>query len=241
LEVKLDLFLFILCGSRAALFFIRVPSPSRARSKKQLATSIAETMLKDIKEYSAEEVGLWVTAQGLDPSKFVSEGVDGDLLLSLSIEDLKNDLGLSSLQAKKVMKNIEFSRSLTEGNGGGEDAEKVKVLTAEKKELEAKVGTLEGDIRAKDNEIVELKKKIEEMTAPAPTPAPKQRHPPTRQGPGVVGGAARGAAGGAMKGAIAGAILPGMDAADGAKAGAAVGATSGGLRAIRGRRIARGL
>jgi len=63
----------------------------------------------------------------------VSEGVDGDLLLSLSIEDLKNDLGLSSLQAKKVMKNIEFSRSLTEGNGGGEDAEKVKVLTAEKR------------------------------------------------------------------------------------------------------------
>ncbi len=30
-----------------------------------------------------------------------------------------------------------------------------------------------------------------------------------------------------------------MDAADGAKAGAAVGATSGGVRAIRGRRIAR--
>ena len=38
---------------------------------------------------------------------------------------------------------------------------------------------------------------------------------------------------------IAGAILPGMDAADGAKAGAAVGATSGGVRALRGRRIAR--
>ena len=42
-----------------------------------------------------------------------------------------------SLQAKKVMKNIEFSKSLTEGNGGGEDSEKVKVLAAEKKELEA--------------------------------------------------------------------------------------------------------
>jgi len=145
-----------------------------------------------------------------------------------------------SLQAKKVVKNIEFSRSINEGNGGGYSI-LVKVLTAKNKELEAKVGTLEGNIRAKDNEIVELKRKIEEMTAPAPTPAPKQRHPPTHQGLGVVGGAARGAAGGAMKGAIAGAILPGMDAADGAKAGAAVGATSGGLRAIRGRRIARGL
>ena len=78
-------------------------------------------MLKDIKDYSAEEVGLWVTAQGLDPSKFVSEGVDGDLLLSLSVDDLKNDLGLSSLQAKKVMKNIEFSKNLAGGSGGGGD------------------------------------------------------------------------------------------------------------------------
>lgn len=204
-------------------------------------TTAIETMLKDIKEYSAEEVGLWITAQGLDPSKFVSEGVDGDLLLSLSVEDLKSDLGLSSLQAKKVMKNIEFSKSLAGGNGGGgEDEEKVKALAADKKELEAK-------IKAQDDEIAELKKKMSEMkmetqkaAAPAPTsaPAPKHTSAPAR-GPGVVGGAARGAAGGAMKGAIAGAILPGMDASDGAKAGAAVGATKGGLGAIRGRRIAR--
>ena len=195
-----------------------------------------ETMLKDIKDYSAEEVGLFITAQGLDPTPFVSEGVDGDLLLSLSIDDLKNDLGLSGLQAKKVMKNIEFSKSLA-GGGGGEDDEKVK-------ELEAKVETLEDDVKAKDDEIAELKRKMEKMTtavapAPAPTPAPKPAPapaPPQRRGPGVVGGAARGAAGGAMKGAIAGAILPGMDASDGAKAGAAVGATKGGLRGIRGRR-----
>ncbi len=196
-------------------------------------------MLKDIKDYSAEEVGLWVTAQGLDPSKFVSEGVDGDLLLSLSIDDFKNDLSLSSLQAKKVMKNIEFSKNLAGGSGGGEDDEKVK-------ELEAKVETLEDDVKVKDAEIAELKKKMEELkmgkqkaVAPTPTPAPKPAPAPApsqHRGPGLVGGAARGAAGGAMKGAIAGAILPGMDASDGAKAGAAVGATTGGLRGIRGRR-----
>eukprot|EP00573_Skeletonema_grethae_P002713 CAMPEP_0201685564 /NCGR_PEP_ID=MMETSP0578-20130828/281_1 /ASSEMBLY_ACC=CAM_ASM_000663 /TAXON_ID=267565 /ORGANISM="Skeletonema grethea, Strain CCMP 1804" /LENGTH=199 /DNA_ID=CAMNT_0048169491 /DNA_START=78 /DNA_END=677 /DNA_ORIENTATION=- len=196
-------------------------------------------MLKGIKDYSVEEVGLWVTAQGLDPSKFVSEGVDGELLLSLSIDDFKNDLGLSSLQAKKVMKNIEFSKNLAGDGGGGEDDEKVK-------ELEAKVETLEDDVKAKDAEIAELKKKMEELkmgkqktVAPTPTPAPKPAPAPAprqHRGPGVVGGAARGAAGGAMRGAIAGAILPGMDAADGAAAGAAVGATTGGLRGIRGRR-----
>ena len=167
-------------------------------------------MIKDIKAFSAEEVGLWVTAQGLDPSKFVSEGVDGDLLLSLSIDDLKNDLGLSSLQAKKVMKNIEFSQNLTRNEGGGN--EEVSELTANKKELEAKVAelekklqSLETDVKAKDNEIAGLKKQMnagKEEKAAAPTPAPKRASAPARGPPGVVGGAARGAAGGAVKGAI---------------------------------------
>lgn len=166
-------------------------------------------MIKDIKAFSAEEVGLWVTAQGLDPSKFLSEGVDGDLLLSLSLDDLKNDLGLSSLQAKKVMKNIEFSQNLARNEGGG--SEEVSELTANKKELEAKVAelekklqSLETDVKAKDNEIAGLKKQMnaeKEEKAAAPTPAPKRASAPAR-GPGVVGGAARGAAGGAVKGAI---------------------------------------
>ena len=47
------------------------------------------TMIKDIKEFSAEEVGLWMAAQGLDPSNIISEGVDGDLLLSLAEDDFK--------------------------------------------------------------------------------------------------------------------------------------------------------
>ena len=62
--------------------------------------------LKAINEFSAEEVGLWLTAQGLGDAapKFVEEGVDGDLLVSLTVDDLKNDLGLSGLQSKKVLK-----------------------------------------------------------------------------------------------------------------------------------------
>jgi hypothetical protein len=67
---------------------------------------------KDFNEYSAEEIGLWLVAQGLGDHafKFVEEGVDGNLLLTLSTDDLKNDLGLSSLQAKKLLKNVEFSK-----------------------------------------------------------------------------------------------------------------------------------
>ena len=56
------------------------------------------------------EVALWLTAQGIDASKAIEEKVDGDLLLSLTAEDFKSDLGLSGLQSKKIMKNIEFSK-----------------------------------------------------------------------------------------------------------------------------------
>ena len=66
--------------------------------------------LKDIKDFTADEVGLWLTAQGIDSSKAIEEKVDGDLLLSLTAEDFKSDLGLSGLQSKKIMKNIEFSK-----------------------------------------------------------------------------------------------------------------------------------
>ena len=59
-------------------------------------------------------VGMWMASQGLDPSVIVAEGVDGKLLLDLSAEDMKSDLGLSGLQTKKVLKNIEYTQSLTE-------------------------------------------------------------------------------------------------------------------------------
>ena len=69
---------------------------------------------------------MWMAASGLDPSVIVAEGVDGKLLLDLSAEDMKSDLGLSGLQAKKVLKNIEYTQSLNnaapaEPEGTGEE------------------------------------------------------------------------------------------------------------------------
>ena len=159
--------------------------------------------IKDIKDFSAEEVGMWFAAQGLDPSKVVSEGVDGDLLLSLSDEDLKNDLGLSGLQTKKVMKNIEFSKEQfvkVEGGGGDEETDKLRgdmeAISLEKSSLEDKISELESAMASKDEEIAELKKQMEEMKienekskevavekaapAPQPAPAPAKHH----RGPG---------------------------------------------------------
>ena len=125
-----------------------------------------------------------------------AEGVDGDLLLSLTVDDLKNDLGLSGIHAKKVLHNVEFSKNLcAAAEGGGEDVEKlreelkaalgeggelkakVEALTDDTTSLEEKLQALEEATKAKDAEIEELKKKMEGMevkakAAPAPAPAP---------------------------------------------------------------------
>mmetsp|Transcript_13428 Transcript_13428/g.28652 ORF Transcript_13428/g.28652 Transcript_13428/m.28652 type:complete len:184 (+) Transcript_13428:98-649(+) len=179
--------------------------------------------LKDIKHFTAEEVGMWLTAQGLgeEAPRFVDEGVDGGLLLTLGIDDFKNDLGLSSLQTKKLMRNIEFTRILTQSEGGASNEETEK-LKHDVEVLEGRVCRREEKIKELTEEIKRLKmasehseaqavhepdpeaiRKPEPEHAPAPTPKPSHHQaPPQRRGPGVVGGAARGAAGGAVKGAI---------------------------------------
>lgn len=191
--------------------------------------------LKSFEEYSAEEIGLWLTAQGLGEQapKFLEEGVDGDLLCSLSIDDLKNDLGLSGLQAKKVLKNIEFSKHLKDagenGGGGGEEAEKLKeeiqAITGRKEEYKAKAHTLEGDkasleekiqaleeaLNAKDDEIAHLKHDMEKLTVKAvPEPvaqaAPAPAPKPAPQSHHQPQRRQPGVIGGAARGAAGGAV-----------------------------------
>eukprot|EP00545_Synedropsis_sp_CCMP1620_P010472 CAMPEP_0119009012 /NCGR_PEP_ID=MMETSP1176-20130426/4080_1 /TAXON_ID=265551 /ORGANISM="Synedropsis recta cf, Strain CCMP1620" /LENGTH=193 /DNA_ID=CAMNT_0006961439 /DNA_START=93 /DNA_END=674 /DNA_ORIENTATION=+ len=187
-----------------------------------------------IKDFDNAEVCIWLNAMGLGSKigPFKENDVDGDLLCSLSQEDLTGDLGLSNLQAKKIIRGVENFQGANDAPDTSHDS-RIAELEAENEQLQS--------------QVTSLKAKIESMQG-SQTPAPAQTSPPPqqqqqqvpppkkKQGPGVVGGAAVGAAGGAAKGAIAGAILPGMSASDGAKAGAAVGATKGGLRGIRNRR-----
>ena len=175
--------------------------------------------LKDIREFSAEEVALWLTVQGLGEKAdtFIAEGVDGNLLVTLTPDELKHDLGLSGLQAKKVMKNIEFTRELGAGSGSGEESEelekKIRALRREKEMLEDKVESLQSTIAERDAEIRELRKRLDSLThnkkesphpvayaTPAPvhhhSPAPAPQRPP--QGMPVVRNAAVGTATGAV-------------------------------------------
>ena len=112
-------------------------------------------VLKPINQYTVEEVGMWLTAQGLGDhvSKFVGAGVDGDLLLSLDADDLKNGLGLSGLQAKRVLSNVQFSLDMVVGGGvgGGGGSDNGESETVRK---------LRDEIKSKDEQIAELNRRL---------------------------------------------------------------------------------
>ena len=205
---------------------------------------------------------MWLIAQRLGDhvSKFVDAGVDGNLLLSLDADDLKNGLGLTSLQAKKVLSNVQFSLDMVVGGGvgGGRGCDNGDIDTVRK---------LRDEIKSKDEQIAELNRRLlnsrwknaspPQQRQPEPVVAypqvvPQQQQYPQQQqqypqqqpyykttsksnttrsvATGAVAGAAGGAARGAIGGAIMGAILPGVSAGEGAAAGAAVGALGGGVR-----------
>lgn len=118
---------------------------------------------KQLKSYSTEEVALWLTIIGLGDKAlaFRENSVDGEMLLTLKQDDLVNDLGLTNLQAKKVIHSIETTKSLEQGSTSDDKI----------KELQAQIASLK-----KENE--ELAAKL----APAkPQGQPQQAQPQQAQ------------------------------------------------------------
>jgi len=219
--------------------------------------------MKPVEYWDKGEVALYMHCLGFDVGSFLENSVDGEMLLSLSLDDLTIELGLDEIQAQKLLTSVEHSKSYADGNNIIEKSEK------EISELQEKVDYIKKKLLTKDQKIDKLQKDLADLelgsssekedeppiVEPLPPPivtqteaqyksAPPSENPhhqePQHQGPsgpGVVGGAAVGAAGGALKGAIVGAILPGMDASDGAAAGAAVGAVGGAAGGFRNRRF----
>ena len=66
--------------------------------------------LKDFKEFPEAEVGTWLTARGLGAhvAAFRQGGVDGHVLLSLTEDRLKSDLGQSVLQVRRLRRSVDF-------------------------------------------------------------------------------------------------------------------------------------
>jgi len=216
-----------------------------------------------VNAWSSDDVVTWLKCLGFadKASPYQENDVDGSIILTLTNEELTEDLGMTNLQARRMLRAIDFTKDIGASGVDRIDEEEKKV-----EELKKEYELLKRDYYRKNDKIEHYESKIgklmrekAEKEAPPIVEAIPQAPPPHREeqhhqqnhhnpssnhsrhrGVGVLGGAAGGAAGGALKGAIAGAILPGMDASDGAAAGAAVGAVGGAGRAFgRNRRFRR--
>lgn len=114
---------------------------------------------------------MWLTAQGLGEYSptFISAGVTGDVLVSLEMEDLKNDLHFTDQHAKIVLSNIEFMLDMVisgdaalttsrgdEGGGGNENG-----LVNERR-LACQIRELQNEVRSKDEQIAYLTNQLTE-------------------------------------------------------------------------------
>lgn len=177
--------------------------------------------------YSIDEVCLWVFALGLGDkaNAFREAAIDGDMLLRLGPDDFK-ELGLTSLQGKKIERGIEISTSFAEEQSSGNN-DRITELENENAAL-----------RAQLDEYTNMSRPPE--PAPAQNNAPTQAPKPNSATP-PRGHVIKGAAGGALKGAVVGAVAGAIcgDPAQGAKIGAATGATAGAMGGLGARRRAR--
>jgi hypothetical protein len=157
-------------------------------------------------------------------------------LVSLTEEDLKNDLGLSNLQARKFIQSLDFAQSLSEtSRGGGGGGAELAALQEENEKLKKEIQHLKMINKDLHEKLAATGAPPPQARAPAPAPRPAPAPAPHRSGGGEV---IKGAGGGALKGATLGAIGGAIagDPAKGAKIGAAMGAASGGMGGLAARR-----
>lgn len=112
---------------------------------------------------------MWLVAIGLGSKveTFKEAGVDGSMLVILSADDF-GELGLSSLQGKKLLTSLEFSKSIAEGGGGGgggADPALVQQLQDENMALRAQL------------------EQYQRAAAPAPSPPPAAAPAPAPRPP----------------------------------------------------------
>jgi SAM domain (Sterile alpha motif) len=168
---------------------------------------------KNPKDYSIDEVCIWLNAIGFGEKApaFRESTVDGSFLLTLGVDDLK-ELGLTPIQGKRLLHNLQMSTDFAEAGG----MDRINQLEAENAELRAK-------LKGATPPIVSPPPPVQAPPAPAPSPSPsaprsssppppQQHHSPPpshhhspKREPGVVEEAGRGALRGAVVGAVGGA------------------------------------
>eukprot|EP00586_Coscinodiscus_wailesii_P012867 CAMPEP_0172492862 /NCGR_PEP_ID=MMETSP1066-20121228/24118_1 /TAXON_ID=671091 /ORGANISM="Coscinodiscus wailesii, Strain CCMP2513" /LENGTH=193 /DNA_ID=CAMNT_0013262703 /DNA_START=67 /DNA_END=648 /DNA_ORIENTATION=- len=138
--------------------------------------------MKTIDQWDVNEVAVWLHCIGLGnyTDSFLENTVDGGMLLELNMDDLRDELGLSRLQAKKLLRTLKFTKNVTDSPSGEEEeeeeedietlTEKVDTLTEENEGLRATVEELEAaqtEIRDRLGELEGeegLNERLEEMS-----------------------------------------------------------------------------
>ena len=149
---------------------------------------------KTPRSYDLDEVCLFLTAIGLESKVdiFRENAVDGDMLVSLEPKDFE-ELGLSGLQSKKVVRSVEFCNSLADESGGGGGADPAAMAA-----LQKEIAELQNENAALRAQLKEYSPAPAPAPRPAPAPAPAAAPPPKPKPAGAP--VVRGAAGGAAKG-----------------------------------------
>lgn len=202
--------------------------------------------IKHPSEYNQQEVSIFLMSIGLGNKTeiFKENGCDGEMIVSLTDEDLTMDLGMSKLQARKFQKSLSFAIDIAaesgSGSGGGIDEDTQQKL----RDLEEVNGSLKDDIEHLNGIIKSLQGQLgitetDDATRALTDVDEPSIHPekPKKTKRPVIRNAAVGAAGGAALGATIGAITG--DPKKGAKIGAAVGGGTGVVKGLGERRRAR--
>jgi SAM domain (Sterile alpha motif) len=104
-----------------------------------------------VTEFDLDDVCTFLTAIGLGDKAepFRENCVDGSLLCTLTAEDLTSDLGLTGLQAKKLLRSIDAENNSTHTASASIDTtrDKVAALEAENAALQRAVITARADVR----------------------------------------------------------------------------------------------
>jgi len=96
-------------------------------------------------QYTQTEVNMWLNAIGLGSKipAFQENAVDGSLLVTLTPEDLRGDLGLTPIEIEKFNQAMSFVNSIGGAGGavggGGYDGARVMALEQENARLKAEV------------------------------------------------------------------------------------------------------
>ena len=166
---------------------------------------------KHPKDYTIDEVCVFMNAIGFgECAGAVRENtIDGRFLVTLGADDYA-DLGLTKIQGKKVIHNLDMQKEFAESGG----LDRIKELEDENAKLKAQLANGGGAAAASQQRH-------------PPQQHSQQQHAPAK---GMVTGGAKGAVAGATLGAIGGAIAG--NPRKGAKIGAAVGGTRGAVRGL---------